>query len=197
MILITALQRRLRIKAVAKFCEWPTSRSVSDSSRYISGRGLSMLQAKEACTSQGRPTEGYWWAHEPSLRLTISRRCRSHGSGRMGLEGGCFSQRASNSSHAHARGHRACTRLRHLPYSECAFSPNPGCPYGANRSVGGLVIVARSGRRGGERARIRNSSLRRRTRALPTRAAAGLAPGDATCPMRCVAYNNHRKMYLS
>ena len=33
-----------------------------------------------------------WWAHGPSPRLTISRRCRSHGSGRMRLEGGCFSQ---------------------------------------------------------------------------------------------------------
>jgi hypothetical protein len=31
-------------------------------------------------------------AHGPSPRLTISRRCRSHGSGRMKLEGGYFSQ---------------------------------------------------------------------------------------------------------
>ena len=38
MILITALQRRLRIKAVAKLCEWPSSRCVSDSSRYIRSR---------------------------------------------------------------------------------------------------------------------------------------------------------------
>ena len=38
MVLITALQRKLRRKAVAKLCEWPSSRSVSDSSRYIRSR---------------------------------------------------------------------------------------------------------------------------------------------------------------
>ena len=38
MILITALQRRLRRKAVAKLCEWSSSRCVSDSSRYIRSR---------------------------------------------------------------------------------------------------------------------------------------------------------------
>ena len=38
MILVTALQRRLRRKAVAKLCEWPSSRCVSDSSRYIRSR---------------------------------------------------------------------------------------------------------------------------------------------------------------
>ena len=36
--LVTALQRRLRRKAVAKLCEWPSSRCVSDSSRYIRSR---------------------------------------------------------------------------------------------------------------------------------------------------------------
>eukprot|EP00964_Phaeocystis_antarctica_P162418 scaffold136684_cov253-Phaeocystis_antarctica.AAC.1 len=30
-------------------------------------------------TSQGRPTKGYWWAHGPSPRLTVSRPCSSHG----------------------------------------------------------------------------------------------------------------------
>eukprot|EP00964_Phaeocystis_antarctica_P066460 scaffold40163_cov80-Phaeocystis_antarctica.AAC.1 len=32
--------RLLRRKAVAKLCEWPTSRSVSESSRYITDRTL-------------------------------------------------------------------------------------------------------------------------------------------------------------
>ena len=36
---------------------------------------------KEARTSQGLNLrfKGYWWAHEPSPRLTISRPCSSHG----------------------------------------------------------------------------------------------------------------------
>eukprot|EP00964_Phaeocystis_antarctica_P064721 scaffold38967_cov67-Phaeocystis_antarctica.AAC.1 len=38
LILVTALQRRLRRKAVAKLCEWPSSRCVSDSSRYVRWR---------------------------------------------------------------------------------------------------------------------------------------------------------------
>eukprot|EP00964_Phaeocystis_antarctica_P043171 scaffold24751_cov60-Phaeocystis_antarctica.AAC.1 len=38
----------------------------------------SSVCCKEARTSQGRPTEGYWWAHGPSPRLTISRPCSSH-----------------------------------------------------------------------------------------------------------------------
>ena len=44
---------------------------------------------KEARTSQGRPTKGYWWAHGPSPHLTISRPCSSHGCA-GGARGGRF-----------------------------------------------------------------------------------------------------------
>ena len=53
--------------------------------------------------------------------------------------------------------------------------------HGGERSVGRLVIVARSGSRGW-RLGFGIRAGRRRTRALLTRAAAEHAPGDATCP---------------
>ena len=52
--------------------------------------------------------------------------------------------------------------------------------HSAERSVGRLVIVARSGSRGW-RLGFGIRAGRRRTRALPTRAAVELAPGEVTC----------------
>ena len=56
LVLITALQRKLRRKSVAKLCEWPSPRSVSDSSRYISSRAQYAVYLSESVgVYAGRP----------------------------------------------------------------------------------------------------------------------------------------------
>ena len=82
---------RLRIKAVAKFCEWPTSRSVSDSSRYIRSRAqyaarrLVIVKVDLPKGTDGLTGHFHVSPSHDGAALTAR--------DAMGLVGGCFSHR--------------------------------------------------------------------------------------------------------
>ena len=81
----------MRRKAVAKLCEWPTSRSVSDSSRYIRSNAQyaarRLVEVKDGLPKGAEGFTGHSHAspsHDGAARTA---------SGRMRLEGGYFSHR--------------------------------------------------------------------------------------------------------
>ena len=118
--------------------------------------------------------DGPWWR----AQRRPPRDCREIRLPRLEARVRNPSRPASNPSLAHARGHRACNRRCHLPYSASTFSPGVGHPMvqSAASAASWLLREVRVTRGGG--ARIRNPSLRRRTRAF-------LAHGDARGRRAC------------